>query len=291
MVTRYLLCPNCRESVDPGSLSCSRGHRFTCEDGVLVLLQEDFGRQLRAFTAAFKATRAAENRRLLAVPSYEALPFGQAASRDASWRLEWQLRCYDLAAVLGLLGKRSGLQVLDVGAWNGWLSHQLAARGHDVTAIDYFTDEYDGLGAGKFYSTTWRAIQMDLLELPLLNRRYDVVILNRCLQFFTDPLAYVSIAKQQVASGGMLILTGLQFFRDPGAKARGVAALRRAFLERYGFELFLRPTKGYLDFIDKQRLQAQAIMLRPYPQLWLANLRSMISRTLPSHCYGVCAIS
>jgi 2-polyprenyl-3-methyl-5-hydroxy-6-metoxy-1,4-benzoquinol methylase len=288
-MTGYLLCPNCREPVDPGSLACAGGHRFACEDGVLVLLQEEFGRQLRTFTAAFGATRAAENKRLLAVSSYEALPFDQT-NGDADWRLGWRLRCYDLAVVLDLLGGRSDQQILDVGAWNGWLSHQLSARGHGVTAIDYFTDEYDGLGARKFYSTNWRAIQMDLAELSVLNRRYDVVIVNRCLQFFTDPIAYVGTARQQLAPGGLLILTGLQFFRDPRAKARGVAALRQAYLERYGFELFLKPTKGYLDFVDKQRLREQGVRLRPYPQLWLANIRSMISTTLPRHYYGVCHV-
>jgi 2-polyprenyl-3-methyl-5-hydroxy-6-metoxy-1,4-benzoquinol methylase len=286
-MTEFLLCPNCREPIDQGSLVCAGGHQFAYEDGVLVLLQEEFGRQLRAFTAAFGATRAAENKRLLAASSYEALPFGQN-SGDADWRLGWRLRCYDLAVVLGLLGKRGEQQILDVGAWNGWLSHQLAARGHDVTAIDYFTDEYDGLGARKFYSTDWRAIQIDLTDLSVLNQRYDAVIVNRCLQFFTDPIAYVGIARQQLAPGGLLVLTGLQFFQDARAKARDVAALRRTYQERYGLELFLKPTKGYLDFGDKRRLQAQGVRLRPYPQLWPANVRSMLNRALPRHCYGVC---
>jgi 2-polyprenyl-3-methyl-5-hydroxy-6-metoxy-1,4-benzoquinol methylase len=287
-MTGYLLCPNCREPVDPGSLACAGGHRFACEDGVLVLLQEEFGQQLRTFTAAFGATRAAENRRLLAVSAYEALPFGQDTHGDASWRLEWRLRRYDLAVVLGLLSGRGEQRILDVGAWNGWLSHQLAARGHHVTAIDYFTDEFDGLGARKFYSTDWQAIQIDLVDLSALNQRYDVVIVNRCLQFFTDPIGYVGIARRQLAPGGLLILTGLQLFQDARAKARDVAALRAAYQERYSLEVFLRPTKGYLDFADGQRLRAEGVRLRPYPQLWLANVRSTISKTLPRHCYGVC---
>jgi hypothetical protein len=112
-------------------------------------------------------------------------------------------------------------------------------------------------------------------------------MLNRCLQFFTDPIAYVAAARQKIAPGGMLILTGLQFFREPRAKARQVAIARQFYRDRYDFELFLRPTKGYLDFADRARLQAAGVDLRPYPQLWLANLRSMIDATLPSHHYGV----
>ena len=281
-----VLCPNCREPIDLTALVCPGGHRFACQDGVLMLLEAEFGRRLKAFTARLNVIRAAERKRLMDVSAYEGLPFSQLDCDDAGGRLEWRLRGYDLEIVLRRLGRRRQQRILDVGAWNGWLSHRLAAQGHDVTAVDYFVDEYDGLGARKFYSTNWRAIQMDLTDLSVLPSGYDVIVLNRCLQFFTDPIAYVAGVKQLLSPGGMLIITGLQFFQDASVKAPNVAAQRRSVRERYGFELFLKPTKGYLDFDDKQRLQAQRVTLKPYPQLWLTNIKSIFNRTLPRHMYG-----
>ena len=154
-----------------------------------------------------------------------------------------------------------------------------------MTAIDYFTDEYDGLGARKFYSTGWQPIQMDLTDLSVLSQCYDVVILNRCVQFFADPVAYATAVKQYVAPGGLLVLTGLQFFHDVREKARSVTALR-AYLNRHGLDFF-KPMKGYLDFADKQHLRARGVLLRCYPQLWPANLKSMLKGNRPRHYYGV----
>jgi SAM-dependent methyltransferase len=278
-----LLCPDCRGQLNPVALECPRGHRFRHHDGVLVLLEAGFHQRLRAFTDRLTAIRAAEGRRITEPSVYEDLPFAAAAAGE----LEWRLRRYDLAVLSRLLRPGRPRRVLDVGAWNGWLSHRLAQGGHEVTAIDYFIDEHDGLGARRFYSTSWHAIQMDLSDLSLLDDSWDVVIVNRCLQFFTDPAGFVAAAKEKVGDGGLLVLTGLQFFRDPAAKAREVERLRRHYRDSYDFVLFLRPTKGYLDGHDRAALRGLGVKLRPYPTLLPANLRSWIVRTRPSHAFGV----
>jgi 2-polyprenyl-3-methyl-5-hydroxy-6-metoxy-1,4-benzoquinol methylase len=279
-----LLCPNCRAPVDSVTLACANGHQFGYEDGVLVLLEERFARHLRAFIEILTTFRAAENKRLTDTAVYERLPFAKAREN-----VEWRMRCYDLAIIRGLIGARGRQRVLDVGASNGWLSHQLALQGHDVTAVEQFTDEYDGLRAKKFYSSDWRAIQIDLTDLSVLNERYDVVILNHGLHFFPDPLACVSDARRRVVAGGRLILIGLAFYRDPSARIRHVAGLQRSYRERYSAEFFLRPTRGYLDFEDKARFEALGVRLRPHPRLWRANLKSLIKPAAARHYYGVYA--
>jgi len=277
------LCPNCRQALDPDSLVCLKGHQFGENDGVLVLLAESFGPQLHQFTQTVKKFRAAENKRLLAESLYEELPFSLAARGN----FEWQVRAHDVTNILNLLGERNNQRILDVGAWNGWLSHQLAARGHQVTAIDYFIDEYDGLGAKKRYSTTWQAIQMDLTDLTILPQNYDVVIINHGLQFFSKPMAHVMAAQQKVAPGGILVLLGLQIFQNPRTRIKKVTKLQQTYREHYDAEIFLKPTKGYLDWNDKARLEAAGIGLYPYSQLWLPNLKSIFIKTVPRHYYGV----
>lgn len=264
-------------------MACVCGLSFGLRDGVLVLLEPGFGRRLDQFTQAYSAVRAMENRRLLDEQAYSALPFGSVVQHDFQWRL----RQYDLAVVRRLLNGRRGQRLLDVGAWNGWLSNRMADDGHSVTAIDYFVDEFDGLGAKKFYSTPWQAIQMDLKDLHVLDENFDVIILNRCLQFFPKPVAYVALAKAKLAAGGLLIVTGMELFRDPRVKAALVADMLHVHRQRYGFELFLTPTKGYLDFEDKAQLQAQGVQVKVYRPLLPANIKAMLWHTLPYHAYGI----
>lgn len=279
-----LRCPECREALDAGG-ACPRGHRFEEREGVLALLGKESAQRLDEFTRAIERVRAAQGRRITDEAAYESLPFGRATAGDFHWRL----RALDLAVVRRLLRGLRSLTILDVGAWNGWLSHRLAALGHRVTAIDYFVDPHDGLGARRFYSTTWRAIQMDLADLSLLDERFDVVVLNRCLQFAPDPTRFAAAALEKVAPGGWLVLTGLEIFRRPGAKAARVEAMLRAHRERYGFELFLVPTRGYLDRGDEVGLEGLGVRLRPYPRLIPANLLAVLDPSRPRHCYGVLA--
>lgn len=276
-----MLCPNCRERLNPDTLTCPRGHGYGESEGVLVLLDDDFGPRLRQFLAGFSQVRQQDGKRLVDPAAYEALPYGSAVQGA----FEWRLRQADLAVVLRQVAGRGPQRVLDVGAWNGWLSHQLARRGHNVTAVDYFVDQFDGLGARQFYSSRWRAIQMDLTDLAVLDETFDIVILNRCVQFFADPVAYVAQARQRVALGGRLIVTGLPVFRDPRHKVVGVQALRQS-LQEHGLDFF-KPMKGYLDEGDEAGLRRLGLTLHPYPQLRLANLRARFDRQRPRHLYGV----
>ncbi len=282
-----LLCPTCRTPIDPASSACAQGHAFPLVEGVRSLLTLDLAHRLAAFEAALSAARQAEGKHQLAEVDYAQLPFSAAADAQPGLALEWRLRRYDLALIERRLAGRAAQRVLDLGAWNGWLSHRLARAGHTVTAIDYFADAPDGLRAKRFYRTDWRAIQLDLRDPSVLAESFDLVVVNRCLAFFTDPAGYVQTLKPLVAHGGQLLVTGLQFFWAHAAKAQRVAADRRRYQERYGFELFLFPTRGYLDRTDHRRLAAQGLALHPYRQLWAANLRAFFQPARPRHAYGV----
>jgi hypothetical protein len=121
----------------------------------------------------------------------------------------------------------------------------------------------------------------------VLDATFNVIVVNRCLQFLPDPIAYIGSVQKKLSAGGQLIITGLPFFRDPRWKAQRVIAMQQAHRARYGFDLFLRPAQGYLDFGHKRQLEAAGVEMKHYPQLWRANLRAMVDRTRPLHLYGV----
>jgi SAM-dependent methyltransferase len=260
---------------------CANQHQFHVQDGVLSLLTDEFRQRLGTFLAGFEPLRQAEGRRLTDTAVYPLLPCAPPLQTNH----EWRLRCYDLEVIHQLLTARPNQHVLEIGAWNGWLSYHLTLAGHEVTAVDYFTDEYDGLRAKKHYPADWQTIQINLTDLSVLDCQFELVILNRCLPFFADPVAYALAAREKVAPGGLLVLTGLAFFQDASAKAASVAANRR-HLQANGLDYFT-PMKGYLDFTDREKLQATGMTLRPYPQLWRANLKARFQKSAPRYEYAL----
>lgn len=278
-----LLCPNCRLRISPETLTCSNQHRFRIEDGVLILLEENFARELNTFLSRFTEIRRIRFKNYLQPQDYPFLPFGKAVAGN----MEWQLRQYDLEIILAELENRRQQSILELGGYNGWLTHRLAALGHNVTAVDYFIDEPDGLKTRKYYQEEWKSIQMDIRDLSLLEQKFDVIILNRCLQFFENPVQYFKSLKEMLGKGGIILLTGLQIFKNPRGKIEDMQHEREEFLKKYGFNFLFVPFKGYLDAVDKQQLLVEGVHLKKYSGLKIANFRAWINSMHPVHYYGI----
>jgi len=284
----HYLCPNCRAPIEDDEqqieLTCANGHVIRRRGGVLTLLAKDFEEYLDQFSVAFRAYRADRKDPSLPTSAYAELPFGTAVQGNAEWRAQQT----DLQLILARLPAQPSLRILDVGAWNGWLSHQLAQRGHHVTAVAYFDDERDGLGARQHYpNPTWQAIQMDEVDLDILCQSFDMVVLNRCVQFSPDPLAQVKKAQRRVSPGGQLIITGLGFYRDPSAQRSHLAALQQRFQQNHGLPLFLRPARGYLDSHDLRQLEALGLLIKPYANPVIAIAKSILRPTTPRACFAI----
>ena len=273
-----LSCPNCRLALN-SELTCTNGHRFPVNDGVIRLLERDFGRRLDEFNRRFIDLRKRQNRRIIDPDIYPQLPHILADDP------EWRQRSHDLEFIHKYLEPRSGLNVLDIGAWNGWLSYHLERSGLHPTAIDYFIDEYDGLVAKKHFRGQWRAIQMDLLDLEIFRKKFDLVILNRCIQFFLKPDEYLQNALKLVAPGGTLIITGMAFFKDAQLKIRQVQDMQIQY-QREGIKPF-KPVRGYLDLHDKARFAEIGVRFLTSPKQRFLNLKSLLVPTAPTLYYGV----
>lgn len=276
-------CPTCGEPLAAGGSRCRAGHAFATVGGVLRLLDPPFASRLQAFLVAFRKLREADGRRIHDPTVFPRLPFAAEMRHDP----EWRMRGYDLRVIRRLVAGRSGMTVLDIGAWNGWLSHNLSLDGHRVTAVDYFDDELDGLGAHRFYASRWQPIQLDLRNLSVLEDRFDLVVLNRCVQFFPDPPAVAAHAFDRVTEGGMLVLTGLELFDDPAVRRQGVRMFEER-LARHGIVPFV-PMRGFLDRSDRDGFLDLGIELRAYPQLRMrtAAIRASFDRCRGRSCYGV----
>ena len=281
-----LLCPECYQPLDPQLLVCRNAHQYSIRDGVLILLAKNFAEELLTFSATLNQMRADNDKRLTDPAIYNGLPC--ASSLQANF--EWRDRCQDLQLVKQAVGEYYGpktLTILDVGAYNGWLSHNLANLGHEVTGIDYFRDPYDGLGAGQFHSAIWQPIQMDLLDLTVLDQVYDVVIMNHGLHFFPDPLAYLQKLLNKTAPGGLFMTIGLQFWRKPYRRQQRLEARNQVFFQKYGREMLLRPAPGYFDENDRGKMMQLGLKIYPYRHYQLNNLLSHAISTRPWQGFAV----
>jgi SAM-dependent methyltransferase len=214
---------------------------------------------------------------------FRQLPYGPIAKGNFEWRYRqagWEI-------INQRLKGQPRQKILDIGAWNGWLSHRLVAAEHQVVAVDYFVDPLDGLGAMTHYDVAWPAIQMDLENLTNLPVAFDLIIVNHCLQFFATPLETLRQAQQLLIQDGKILVIGLAFFADPRKQIERVKRYRTEF-GKHGVDFF-KPMKGYLDFYDRKHLQQEGIKFHPYQQLWKANLRSQIDPTRPRYEFGLYA--
>ena len=98
----------------------------------------------------------------------------------------WNQRHHEMIFIRKELHPYTGLKILEIGAWNNWLTNKLIFDRQQVVAVDYFDDEFDGLGARKHYNhPNWSSIQMDPEYPELIDNSFDVIIFNHNLPYFT----------------------------------------------------------------------------------------------------------
>ncbi len=198
----------------------------------------------------------------------------------------WRIRSADVRNVLRLLEGRKQQRVVEVGPWNGWLTHHLARAGHQVTALGYSADDTDGLGAKRHYNVDWHAVQMDVSDLSQVQGRVDGVVINHGLHLFPDPLATVREARRLVKPGGVLVLLCLIAYRDPSVRRADLAALERACQAAVGVSHLLKPGRGYLLPDDLAALHEMGFTLQRYPHLWRSDIKARVRPQAPMYRWG-----
>lgn len=138
---------------------------------------------LQSFVSDYRCIRAAEGHGFATVAELQRLPNVERGHRHAAiWRIRQSSYHALLTRVLSPF--RAGLQILDLGAGCGWLSHRLAQLGHETVAVDINCDEQDGLGAAGRLGC--RRVLADFDRLPFSDDYADVVIFNGSFHYSTD---------------------------------------------------------------------------------------------------------
>src|SRR5205085_2337379 len=129
--------------------------------------------------------------------------------RTAAERAAWD-RIFDL-----VLAGRSGLDVLDAGCGTGFLSLELASRGHRVTGVDFAPAMLvEARRKAAAQSAAVRFEEADAEQLPFSPGSFDLVVSRHVLWTLPHPEAAIDEWIRVLRPGGRLAVIDGQF--DPG---------------------------------------------------------------------------
>lgn len=155
-------------------------------------------------------------------------------------------------ALFQFLGQTPPLRVADLGCGMGWLAHHLAARGHEVYAVDVTLDPRVGLGAageyvqkGPFFERVWGELESP----PFRSESLDLVVFNASLHYVPDLSAVAGAVARVLRPGGRCIVMNSPVYRDPRSASRAQADFR-GHLRAFGAEPDLVSRYNHLLLTD-----------------------------------------
>ena len=232
--------------LDPSEMSdyaCGQcGFVLRNRAGVWRALTPDREPHFRRFMQEYQQVRASEGRGSSSPDYYLSLPHADVTGRNA-W--QWSIRAvtflYFVRRLLPGIERRFArpLDILDVGAGNGWLSYRLAQRGHLPVAVDLLDNDEDGLGAAQHYysSLGWLfpRFQAEMDHLPFADGQFDVAIFNASLHYSEDYCATLREAVRCLRPGGCLIVLDSPFYRREESGHKMVSERKQQFTQNFGF--------------------------------------------------------
>lgn len=207
------------------------------------------------FIRQYESIRQKEGRGDSRAEYYLALPF-----RDISGKFSWQWHVrsrtysYVVNHILPSIG--SHLDVLDLGAGNGWLSYRLSTLGHRPVAVDLLTNSTDGLGAASCYlprlPVAFPRFRAELDDLPFEDAQFDCAIFNASFHYAEDYERTLGEAMRCVRDGGAVVIADTDWYSDEHAGEQMIAERDAAAKKQFGYQ---QTGLNHQEFLTDERLQ------------------------------------
>ncbi len=277
------ICPHCGQPLryfSAEKLLCDKEQiEYPYQDDIWRLLQPEREEALRQFIQEYELVRRAEGRGSDDPQVYRGLPFaGPQTPLADQWRIRGtSYKAFVRTVLAGYeLKQAGGLQIVDMGAGNGWLSNRLAQRGHHVAAVDLVVNTFDGLGCKKYYETSFVAIQAEFDHLPFDDQSADLVIFNASAHYSSDLLVTLAEAARVVRSSGAVVILDSPVYHEASSGLKMAVEREEQFLAAYGTRSNALQSENFLTYqrLDDlvKRLHLSARLITPYYGLkWLAR--------------------
>jgi len=228
---QVLACPECRlqftrdsrpfEAINHGALRCAGGHSFGIENDIALLVTESDRSRVRAFADSYERTwvqdgwGSSDPDYLLNLPR-----------RDITRRctVEWAVKARSMDALFCGLDAEKWPRAVDLGCGIGWLSHHLAARGHEVFAVDVVLGDNLGLGAASTYvraGPPFERVWAEMDHLPFASSSIDLMVCNASLHYARELPRTLREVGRVLRFGGLLAILNSPVHDDVRSAGRG----------------------------------------------------------------------
>ena len=273
--TLQLQCPGCAQSVrsldsrDMAGWICPKCGFVVCDvGGILRCLTQDRELYFRQFIREYELVRAQEGRGSSSAEYYLHLPFQDLTGHN---RWQWQIRArtwqhmerYLLPGIERAYPR--GMDLLDIGAGNCWLSYRMALRGHRPVAVDLLENDADGLGAARHYLSNlpqpFLRFQAEMDHLPFASQQFDLAIFNASFHYSINYQQTLTEILRCLRRPGHVIIADSPFYSRDECGRKMVAEKHADFERRFGFRSDSIPSREYLtpvvldELADKLRLR------------------------------------
>ena len=256
-------CPACGAALQDDrrgeTKSCSSGHRYDRQDGVWNLLSPARQAHYHCFICEYETVRRREGRSSDDFRYYRHLPFRDLNGHFAE---EWKVRASSfrhlLRKIVQPLETRSQpLQILDLGAGNGWLSYRLALRGHQLVALDLTVNLFDGLGAFVHYDTAFLPVQAEFDGLPFASDQFDLAVFNASFHYSVNFVTTLRETLRVLKPAAQVVILDSPIYSDLESGRQMVRERERDFTTRFGCPSDALPSEHFLTWERLQELAAQ----------------------------------
>ena len=262
-----LRCTECGQALSQGNVLagcnvlCRCGFVLHHRDGILRALSAERDPYFRRFATEYGQIRALEGRGTDGDEYYLALPFEDRTGRN-SW--QWSIRAktfsYFASRVLQPIEARHGkpLNIVDIGAGNGWLSYRLTLRGHRCAAVDLLDNRWDGLGAASRYfahlASPFALVQAEMDRIPFADGQFDLLIFNASFHYSTDYVQTTREALRLLRPGGSIVVLDTPYYHHEFSGAAMVREREEGFERKYGFRSNSIPSSEFVSRNTLDRL-------------------------------------
>ena len=245
-------------------LICRQCHAVTMQEkGIWRALSEDRRSYFARFIVDYETVRRLEGRGSDDPQFYLSLPNSDRTGRN-SWQWAIRARTYSYLRhkILPLISiKTSPLNILDLGAGNGWMSYRLSRLGHHPVAVDLLTNEFDGLGAGVHYQRVlpvmFPRFQAEFENLPFASRQFDCAIFNASFHYSEDYDRALAEAIRCLRCGGILVIADSPSYSREESGRQMLAERQESFQRTFGFRSNSLASREFLTQEILRRLEVR----------------------------------
>ncbi|MBI4165874.1 MAG: class I SAM-dependent methyltransferase [Acidobacteria bacterium] len=227
-------------SAHPASAAC--GFEIQTESGIWKTIPASSQKRFEQFVREYEFVRAQEGYAATGGDYFLALPYKDLTGRN-KW--QWKIRKgsfrFLAEKVFPVLEHTytDGIDILDIGSGNCWLSYRLALRGHRPVAVDLLLNHQDGLGAAHHYlrhlPRPFPRFQAEMNKLPFEDSQFDVAIFNASFHYSEGYLQTLRETLRCLRRPGHVMIVDSPHYEHDESGRRMVEEKHARFLEMYGF--------------------------------------------------------